>query len=123
MALSYDLTKVNKDVWTEPEDESGQRPMHHRAEYIIMMSMSVGLGGISEGNVAEWYARLNLCERLYGTPRENWTKPEEIQAYIGLKVNVSPETRASWLKRIVGGTMSESLYRFRRDTATPEEVK
>jgi hypothetical protein len=70
--------------------------MYPDTQSIIFTTMSVGLGEITEKNWLEFYARMNIIERLGGyTP----IPPERVKEHIGLSTNVSNETRNQWMKR------------------------
>ncbi len=95
--------------------------------------MSVGLGAITAANAGEFYARLNLLEKLDGNrliraevdgerPSEAASRitPDEVRQHIGLSCNVSDETRAAWLKRL-GHDLDTAARRY-ADAAKKAEL-
>ena len=100
-ALCY--YKATEDRW--PDVTKGDSVLHPVTHALIMISMSVGLGGITRKNWHEWWARASLTQDVNGAPMHDgkgapwFLTPEDVQAHIGLTVNVSRETRAQWLQR------------------------
>ena len=77
---------------------------------LIWATMSVGMGSITEANYGEFWARINMMERLTGPflskPTDNgksWEPRhitlEEVKAHTGLGTNVHLESWTSWTKR------------------------
>lgn len=104
----------------------------HKAmtEALIFATMSIGIGRWTEQNIEDVYARLKLIEALYGClvyemrdgkREDHHLTPEDVRRYIGLRTNVAPETRASFVKRHVSdprtGLMADWTRRYRRETA------
>jgi hypothetical protein len=75
---------------------------------LIWISMATGLGknwSLDADFAPEFYARVRLLDQLGGPLLTQSGKPykitpEDVQRRIGLKVNVSPKTRAAFLKTI-----------------------
>jgi hypothetical protein len=76
---------------------------------LILMTMNIGIGRITEKNAAEVYARLMFLDRIYGpamygTDEDGKTKdvsftPQMVRDRIGLRCNVPDETWASFQRR------------------------
>jgi hypothetical protein len=77
---------------------------------LILMTMSIGMGQITEKNAAEVYTRLRFLDKLYGPPMrshntetDEWGEqsftPQMVRDRIGLRCNVSLETRAAFMRR------------------------
>jgi hypothetical protein len=137
MALRWDLSGIaNKDevCWLEsPEDlpmqgvKKGEMVMNPVTNALIWSTIAVDLPGPTVENAGEFFARLRVHEMLNGpflirAEREDGTRPEgedafitmdEVIAHIGLSCNVSPVSRAKWLKR-VGSWMDYEASRVER---------
>jgi hypothetical protein len=104
MALTWDITncKDSEELLTEEQWDTTQA--------MIFATMGVGIGKITEDNWPEFYARLLVAE-YYGT---DFT-PALVRRYVGLHTNVFPlETRAKWLKRVIGSRLDEAVHRAKR---------
>lgn len=93
MALTWDATEI--EGWSDITDEEWPR-----WTTLIFCTMNVGIGHITEKNAAEFYGRLNVIERLLDIPKEDRFTPEFVQRAIGLRCNVTDETRAQFLRRL-----------------------
>ncbi len=86
-----------------------------KTEVLIFTTMLIDVNGVNEDNVAEVYARIKMFEALNGALM---TGPEggvfftfeDIYRRIGLTVNVTPTTKAAFLKR-VGGLSYDNYVR------------
>ena len=86
MSLNW---KVNTDLveWNKLCDVT--------KETLIFATMAVDMGQITEDNWTEFYARININERLFGTLRssrekgEHFFTPDEIKCAIGLETNAT----------------------------------
>ena len=84
---------------------------------LIFLTMSVGMGAITEKNWTEFYARVRAEEKLHGARRTQklvdgkWVDcpitAQDVKDHIGLSTNVSRMTEAQWRKSL--------LERFVRD--------
>lgn len=104
MALHWDVSTVGNGYGIVDKDEEGRGNLHPVTHGLIWATMAVGLGRITEGNAAEFGARLDLWQDLHGAFMSGPDGPvritrEEVLANVGLKCNVSDETRAAWIKR------------------------
>lgn len=89
-----------------------QRPI---TDAMIWATLFTGIGKITEKNVAEFYARLVVGRYWQG---DNALPYEEVRKYIGLSTNVFPEeTRAKWLKRMIGGRMDDLVRKVEREAS------
>jgi len=113
MSLNYDLRET-ADFDAITTDEAW--PV---TQAIIFATMAVGIGDLSEANLPEFYARISLYEQVGGAFLREFTddgpvdRPltyDDLRARVGLKTNVFPvETRAKWLKRVVGNTLDDRV--------------
>ncbi len=111
MGLRFDLTSC------EDFEELLDGPEWPITDAIINSTMSVGIGEITDENAAEFTARLDVLTVVYGPPIFRDGEPskitlEEVRRRIGLRVNVTPETRAQFTRRI-GGALVGDAYRGR----------
>jgi len=117
MSLNFDLTNCRKDLRElYPDAEDGGRS--YVTTGLIFATMSVGLGEIKESNVGEFFARLHTFELMHGAlvyrPQDStlpkYITEEEVIDHIGLRTNVSDETRTKWMNRIVKAQMQSFAY-------------
>lgn len=107
MSLDWDLRKIadNKTVCWDHDGEGG-RTLKKTTETLIWYTMFCGVGwGITEDNVEEFYARIALYERLFGSLFSIDGEPyyfdrDTVRAHVGLWTNVSPEPRHEWVARM-----------------------
>ena len=108
----------------KPEDPKFMNPVINT---LIWATMAVGIGSITEENWREFAARMEITERLNGPflkVSSNIT-PDKLAIYglteapasfplwvvkecIGLKTNVTNETRSAWSKRKMAGALSDA---------------
>jgi len=106
--------------WFFEKDEMDQKTsvkkcMNPISDYLISLTMVVGLGGITEKNIDEWQFRIWIKEQLYGNTMAvsrwdaqsgQWLSSKitvsDLKQHIGLSTNVSDMTRNTWLKKIFG---------------------
>ena len=136
MALTWDLTKVKDSdsiCWIEATEDNpnhgivaGEKYMSPVTNSLIWSTIAVDLPGITEANAAEFFARIRIWETLFGAflirAEVDGKRPEgaaafitetEVLNHIGLTCNVSPVSRAKWLKRI-DREMTTIVARFER---------
>jgi len=106
----WDLTKDK--VWGNSEEtEAGVYVQTIEAHCLVIVTMSIDMGTITEKNWTEFYRRVNAVERLLGTQRrrkndeDKWEDvfftPAEVKAHIGIRANVAKTTDAQWRKRLM----------------------
>lgn len=113
MSLNWDISKVKdfnelyiKGTWKNDDefvvDEKGSdKKLNYRTETLIWLTMTIGIGQITEKNYKEFLKRIALYEKLNGNFFRN--RPyslEDIERNIGLRTNVSNEPFGKWIKRI-----------------------
>jgi hypothetical protein len=105
MSLNWDITKCADPDHLQSEE---QWPITNA---MIMATMFTGIGKITEDTVGEFHARLVLGRYWQREPLPY----AEVRKYIGLTTNVFPqETRAKWLKRVVGQQMDAEVATAKR---------
>jgi hypothetical protein len=102
MPLVINAQKVSDEVQKFNEDGS----LSAEIQTLGFLMMSSGLDKITERNCREVYNRLAMEEVIIGAYRCNhlgedmYYTEDEIRQYIGLEVNVSPQSNAEWKKRL-----------------------
>lgn len=122
MSLDWNLTKINNNTevcWEKNED--GTDKLNPVTESLIWLTMGIGMGSITEDNQSDFYCRVAMYEKLFGTMLSYWKDskkvsvpitPEDINNHIGLTTNVSKDTDASFRKRIVENFIREQKRKF-----------
>lgn len=128
MSLDWNVAKVanNETVCFRIAEENdpgrginkGDKLLQVRTEGLIWATMPVGLGRITAANYREFYARLNMHEKLNGGMRYGPAPDHaricftlaDVRDHIGLTTNVSDETGAKWIKRVQENFAREALY-------------
>jgi hypothetical protein len=105
--------------WKEGSREAEITRLHPRTHVLIMASMTIGMGEITEGNWQEFYTRIYTVEKLYGALLyENKEpapfKPEDVMMHIGLKLNVADETRAVFNRRMMKCVREDAMRTIRK---------
>jgi hypothetical protein len=122
MSLDWNLTKINNNLevcWEKNED--GTDKLNPVTESLIWLTMGIGMGSITEDNQSDFYCRVAMYEKLFGTMLSYWKDskkvsvpitPEDINNHIGLTTNVSKDTDAAFRKRIVENFVREQKRKF-----------
>lgn len=120
MSLNWNLTKVkNHDRvcftnWKKDENGELSGTMKPVTNSLIWITMSIGMGEITEKNYDEFFMRIEILQKALDKPylvstskKTGKHKPyyitlEHVKQHIGLRTNVFPmETRSKWMKRMV----------------------
>lgn len=132
MSLDYRLGGIHnwKEVCQIPAgtDSEGNEmvSIHPVTESIIFYMMLTDTGWeLTEKNADEFYKRMRLLDALNGPISLNGQgEPthitrEQVNAHIGLGVNVAPVTRSKWIKRVTDNFMDrEIIWRDKRTART-----
>jgi hypothetical protein len=122
MSLDWNLTKISNNTevcWEKNED--GTDKLNPVTESLIWLTMGIGMGSITEDNQSDFYCRVVMYEKLFGTMLSYWKDskkvsvpitPEDIHNHVGLTTNVSKGTDASFRKRIVENFIREQKRNF-----------
>jgi hypothetical protein len=106
MSLNWNLEDIKDWESVCRDDDGKQSPVTHA---LIMVTMGLDLPGITEANVDEFAWRLDMYQRMFGpllvgVENDEFVKipvtTEDVRAHVGLATNVSPVSRAKWLKRM-----------------------
>ncbi len=97
-------------------------PLNKTTEAIVFACMSVGIGTITQENFVEFYERMVCCYALseFNDPSQA-PSLKDVRAHIGLRTNVSNDTRNQWVKRVFEGTAMTLRYNLRRDDEAAEK--
>jgi len=101
MSLNYNLKNI-KD-W-ESVCLINEGTLTPETETLIFLTMSIGMGEITEKNAGEFWSRANIVQKLHGPffirdSKEQFLTVEDVVNHIGLHTNVPKETRLQWMKR------------------------
>lgn len=125
MSLNWNLTKINNYMevcWVTKDD--GSEELNPETNALIWATMAVGMGNITEDSASDFYSRIRLYEKMFGTflmsfddngKKEHPITPEVVNRHIGLHTNVSKETDASFRKRMFENFFRESKMKFEND--------
>lgn len=115
MSLNYELGGI--DNWEELRDTAKTRDM-------VFSTISAGMGDITEKNYIEFYLRVAAVDAMSPWPSNpDPITLQDVKRHIGLRTNVTTESRSKWIKRIMDNDIREIEYRLRRDAKTSEPVK
>lgn len=131
MSLNWDASECVDlpaiGVQCGPNMTQAQRIEWAKTEQIIFASMVTGLGkrwNIGAGDVCELFDRLSAYEHVIDGPvrflsddgermEDCWLTLADIKARIGLRVNVSPVTRAAFERKLGQIALNQSADRRR----------
>lgn len=128
MSLTWDVSKVADEHRLVDGEMS---PVTHA---LIFLTMSVGIGEITEKTAPEFYARTVAVERVYGSMvtvvKEDGAFADrpititDVLNHVGLKTNArfDVEPRASWLKRVVGQDVDDHARLVKQAQAAKKAV-
>lgn len=121
MSLDFRFTDI-PDYETVTRNEDGT--LRGVTQCIIFATMAVGVGDTSYRDGDEFVWRVQVYESLFGPsfaqgPEGLIALPEdELRKHVGLRTNVSFETRAAWLKRTMERHYRETIT-DRHQTSIP----
>jgi len=109
VSLNYYYSKVkNADTVMFDEDDM----MYADTQSIIFTTMALGMGSITKENWLEFYARMNILERIHGF---NPIPPQRLKEHIGLTTNVNYEPRGEWLRRYFDYEIDDIMRKVKRE--------
>ena len=127
MALQWDLTKCEN---AEELRSDKEWPV---TDAIIWYTMFTNTGWeITEDNAAEFYARIHFFEKVFGTALshagedvgsvDRFITPEDVHKRIGLKVNVGPMVRRTWIAQKTKRFFEGAIRDYNKATAKEEVI-
>jgi hypothetical protein len=135
MSLNWDISGIRDyDELKVIVNDDGDWKLDARTEAFIWTSMATGLGrnwSLDADFAPEFYARVKLLEELDG-PLVNYPKDSEldgctswqdVERRIGLKVNVSPVSRASFIKNVVTRRLDSAKQRYETEAKQLAELE
>ena len=111
MSLVIDVAKVydwKNYCYIKTQDEkTGEEYDEYNpaTKYLAWGSMGIGIGEITQLNYKEVYLRHLFMTKLSAYSNEMLITLEDVRKNIGLKTNVTHESKAKWLNRI-----SKAMY-------------
>ena len=121
MSLTVDVEKIydwaNYCYVTKHDEDTGEEYSEYNpaTKYLAWGSMGIGIGEITQLNYKEVYLRHLFITKL--TPYSNGMPItlEDVRKNIGLKTNVTHESKAKWLSRISKSMYWELEYKMERE--------
>ena len=93
-----------KNIYDHPNDPEKWHPV---AEALAFVTMTIGIGSITEKNADKFFERLSLYQAVtgplirYGDGTKTYITLEDVKDYIGMTTNASNYGDAQWKKRII----------------------
>ena len=121
MSLSIDVAKVydwKNYCYIKVQDETtGEEYDEYNpaTKYLAWGSMGIGIGEITQLNYKEVYLRHLFMTKLSAYSNEMLITLEDVRKNIGLKTNVTHESKAKWLNRISKAMYWELEYKMERE--------
>jgi len=116
--LTIDRKAIDKGVYQLPD--GSHNPVSQALE---TLTMSVGMGEITEDNWREFWARLYIVDQVFGPFLRNpdgsdrRLTPADVRAHIGLRANVAPDSKVTFKTKII------NELRWRAARVVEEEPK
>ena len=107
MALSYDISEVEDFENKCYEGEGDKLRLHPETEWLVFLTMTIGMGSITKKNWREFAARVVLTEVAWPTGRTRGELERSVQEHIGLSTNVSKTTRSKFMKTLEDGLVRQ----------------
>lgn len=106
MSLNYELGAIHE--W-QKASENPLKPedMHPVLHYLIFGMMAIGIGTITDKNIRKVYERYCIYQLMcgpairFGDGTELYVTWDDIERYKGLATNVTTETDAQFLKKVL----------------------
>ena len=89
--------------------KDGGYPYADSTYYLIIGSMAIGIGEITEKNYGEVFTRHKFLSRIINVPIK--LTLEQVYNNIGLKTNTAFETKARWIARIAKSEYKSIEYK------------
>jgi hypothetical protein len=121
MSLDFNTSKIEGFADSEYCDTPFDVEWHPVTSCIVHRMMHTGLGWeLTDKNAAEFYARCKFADLLGGVllymhGKEQEITPQMIKDHIGLTVNVSPETRSTFIKRYTSVSFTRWVFAFNKE--------
>ena len=144
MSLDFNYAAVSREVTfplvTDPEEIAYYRKHKRRTvidngdddfrvfsvktEQIIWLTMSVGIGRITEKNWEKFYTRAYAWQRINNHDSDNIIKAKDVYDHIGLRTNASSLTDSKFVKKLMRAVENESepgIWLVKRDLNNKED--
>ncbi len=118
MSLRFDITKcpVNPvEKYPDGKNEFGEDIWNPIFFHMALTSTLVGMYEITEDNWEEYFTRVHIWEKAFGTTliingKSANTPPEIVRDFIGLSVNATPLTKTQFRKKVMDNLEREARY-------------
>lgn len=135
MSLDWSYGKIaRKDedgvLYEAKDPETGEQPMTAQFNAAIWNMMAIGLGSLTDKNIAEAMARTKMREEMGGACMSKgeadgrggvkivdvylWPR---LPLFIGLSTNVSTESRTAWLARMFKKELQDVEKELKKEAA------
>ena len=129
MSLDFNYADVSRDVTfplvTDPEviayyrkykrmrtvidnGDDDFRVFSPKTEQLVWLTMSVGIGCITEKNWEKFYTRAYAWQRINSHDSDNLVEARDVYDHIGLRTNASSLTDSKFVKKLMRAVDSES---------------
>ena len=113
MSLDWNATHIHE--WEKLADDDDEWT---KTAYLAYELMRCGINSITDDNVYEVWARVQIMQGIHGPMLHNGVEPipytfADIQRRIGYSTNVTTEPRSKWLSSIYNELLKdiESIYK------------
>ena len=108
MALSYDISEVEDYMNKCYEGEGDNLRLHPETEWLVFLTMTIGMGSITKKNWREFAARAVLTEAVWPTGSTRGEVERSVREHVGLSTNVFPKkTRSKFMKALEEGLVRQ----------------
>ena len=120
MSLSVNVEKVydwkNYCYINMKDEKTGEEYSEYNpaTKYLAWGSMAIGIGEITQINYKDVYLRHLFMNKLSTISNVMPVTLDDVRKNIGLKTNVSHETKAKWLNRISSSRIWEWGYNWKQ---------
>jgi hypothetical protein len=134
MSLDWNISEIkdHETMCFEDRIHAGRKKSCLSAvtESIIWYTIGVGLGEITEKNIEEWMFRMKCIDLTIGAlltvceddgPKYVAISEDTVRKHIGLKTNVTNESRSKWWKKFMA-TVERNIDARHAATFDPKEA-
>ena len=121
MSLRVDVEKVydwkNYCYVTKHDEDTGEEYSEYNpaTKYLAWGSMAIGIGEITQINYKDVYLRHLFMNKLSTISNVMPVTLDDVKKNIGLKTNVTHESKAKWLSRISKSMYWELEYKMEKE--------
>jgi hypothetical protein len=114
MSLDFQLTEIRDYLELYTDDK-----LEPKWEAFILMTISTGIGVVTEKNVDEVWERMNIVQAVDGPWLRQgmaamWFSRDDVVRMVGLRTNVFPkESKASFMRKMSKSALDKAVYRHK----------